>query len=338
MGLFGAAIPAQRFLGPRIDRRLFAARHERMLGFQRLLDAIGRSTSVEELMRLAGERMDALLEPEAVATYGRQGEAFTPLFVRGRAVPPAFEADSPLVRALEKGTRPLAVHGAEFDAFDRAALETLDAAVVIPTRRSDRLVAFTCLGPKRSGNIYTPDEFAYLVAVANRCADVLVKLDAHSVLREARELQHSLRRYVPGAVAEELAGGRDLESAEREVTVLFVDMRGYTSFAERSGAHEILSTLNIYTEKVSHIVGEHGGSIVVFHGDGLLAVFGAPRLLERKERAAVEAGREILDALEGKLAVGIGIATGIGFVGNIRGSDRMIWSVVGNPTNLGARL
>ena len=86
-----------------------------------------------------------------------------------------------------------------------------------------------------------------------------------------------------------------------------------------------------------------------FNGDGMMAVFGAPRELAHKERAAVEAGREIVEAVAAlrvedarggptKLSVGVGIATGEAFVGNIQAVDRMIWSAIGNTTNLAARL
>jgi adenylate cyclase len=89
--------------------------------------------------------------------------------------------------------------------------------------------------------------------------------------------------------------------------------------------------------------------VVEFNGDGMMAVFGAPRELAHKERAAVEAGVEIVDAVGAlpvdgpaggstKLSVGVGIATGEAFVGNIRAVDRMIWSAIGNTTNLAARL
>src|SRR5262249_22652249 len=161
----------------------------------------------------------------------------------------------------------------ELDAFDRAALETLGTAVVVPTRQGETIVAITCLGGKRSGDIYTPEEVAHLMAVANRCSEVLTRLGDEVVLREAREMQQALRRYVPGAVAAEIDGGRALDDAERVVSVLFVDMRGYTSFAERRAAEEVFSTLNAYTETVSRVVREHGGAIVEFHGDGLMAVF-----------------------------------------------------------------
>jgi adenylate cyclase len=159
-------------------------------------------------------------------------------------------------------------------------------------------------------------------------------------------MQESLRRYVPGAIAEQLSSGGDLSSGEREVSVLFVDIRGYTGFAESRKAEEIFSTVNRYTETVSGVVQRHSGSVVEFNGDGMMAVFGAPRELAHKERAAVEAGREIVEAVgtlpvegeETKLSVGVGIATGGAFVGNIQAVDRMIWSAIGNTTNLAARL
>jgi adenylate cyclase len=208
----------------------------------------------------------------------------------------------------------------------------------VPTRRGADLAAFTCLGRKRSGDIYTREERAWLAAVANRCSELLVKLSDEVVLREARALQQSLRRYVPGAVAEALASGGDLAPGEREVSVLFVDIRGYASFAERRRAEEIFSTLNAHTERVSRLVTERGGSVVEFNGDGMMAVFGAPRALERKERAAVEAARAIVESLGPDLSVGVGIATGEAFVGSIRATDRLIWSAIGNTTNLAARL
>jgi class 3 adenylate cyclase len=338
MGLLGAAVPVHRYLRPRIDRRLFAARHARMLGFERLLDEIGRCATVEELTRLPGERLDALLEPESIAIYAREETVFTPIFVRGANAPPAFDADSLLVKTLERRQLPLWADAPELDAFDRAALDTLGVAVVGPTRRGDTLVAFSCLGRKRSGDIYTPEELAFMTAIANRCSEVLVKLDDEVVLREARELQRSLRRYVPGAVAEEIAEGRELAAEEREVTVLFVDLRGYTGLAERRAAAEVFSTLNAYTETVSELVRARGGTIVEFHGDGLMAVFGAPKPLEAKERAAVEAARDVIGAFAGRLEMGVGVATGPAFVGNLRTADRLIWSAIGNTTNLAARL
>jgi class 3 adenylate cyclase len=161
-------------------------------------------------------------------------------------------------------------------------------------------------------------------------------------------MQESLRRYVPGAVAGALASGKELAPSVREVAVMFVDIRGYTSYSEGREASEIFSTVSRYTERVSEVVTRHGGTIVEFNGDGMMTVFGAPQELASKEAAAVRAGLEILQSLDAdplvgtgstrRIAVGVGIATGEAYAGSIRAVDRMIWTAIGNTTNLASRL
>jgi class 3 adenylate cyclase len=331
-------VPAHRALRPWLDRKLFAERYALSQSFDRLLHELAACRNIEELTNLTGERVDALLRPEAIAIYARTGDAFEPLFVRGRAAPPAFESGSVLVKVLEKRTSPLAARAREISPFDRAALETLGVEVVVPTHGAADLVAFTCLGAKRSGDIYTPTDLALLTALANRCSEVLARLDASASAEQAEKIQTALRRYVPGAVAERLVTGASLAPSEQEVTVLFIDIRDYARFAETRSAEDVFGTLNEHTERVSTIVSAAGGTIVEFNGDGMMAVFGAPEALARKELYAVEAARKIVDSMPAPLAVGVGVATGLAFVGSIRSSDRMIWSAVGNTTNLASRL
>ena len=119
---------------------------------------------------------------------------------------------------------------------------------------------------------------------------------------------------------------------------MFLDLRGYTTDAEKREVEDVFSTVNELTERVSRIVLERGGSVVDINGDGMMAVFGAPEPLAEKERRAVEAAREIVDGSPAALRVGIGIATGLAYAGNIRAADRFIWSVIGETTNLAGRL
>ena len=233
--------------------------------------------------------------------------------------------------------------------FDVAALDTLKTAVVVPVSHRDTLWAFVCLGPKRSGDVYTPADLSLLLAVSEKVSDNLRHYDDAEIIRESHAMQASLRRYVPGAVADRLTAGSELIDRECELTVLFVDIRGYTTYSESRDAEEVFSTVTRYTAAVSHVVRQAGGSVVEFHGDGLLAVFGAPTQLEAKERAAVTAARGILSSMEAlgadiapgnptPFSVGIGIATGLAFVGNIQTADRAIWTAIGDTVNTAARL
>jgi len=177
LGLVALTIPVHGLLWPRLDRRMFGRRHERMQGFDRLLDEIGSYATVVELVRRASERVDALLEPESIAVFARADGRFSSVFARGRELPlPVFDASSPLVRTLEQRAQPLWANASALDGFDRAALETLGVELIVPIRGREGLAAFVCLGRKRSGDIYVPGEIGQLGAVAQRCSEVLVRL------------------------------------------------------------------------------------------------------------------------------------------------------------------
>jgi class 3 adenylate cyclase len=349
--LTGLLLPAQRLLRPRLERVFFRERWDLDQGIPRLLQQIRDCPNPSELTAQIGQGLARMLRPELCAVYARQEGAFATVFASGRAIPPAFDADGSLVRVLQARTTPLEGEtarrrgGPALDPFERAALETLGAAVVIPVHRQ-ALAAFVVLGRKRSGDVYTPTDLALLASIGDQLGALLRDFDQAALVRESREMEQKLRRYVPGAVVQRLASGGDAVTGRCEVTVLFVDIRGYTSFAEGRRPDEIFSTLNRYTEIVSRLIQCHDGNVVEFNGDGLMAVFGAPTPLAAKERAAVAAASSIVQALESLdagrgapgIPVGVGIATGEAYVGDIRSADRMIWSAVGNTTNLAARL
>jgi class 3 adenylate cyclase len=347
---FGIVV-LNRTVRPRVDRLLFAEHHALEESFGQLLVALTGCANAEQLIKLCGQRLDALLRPESCVIYGRAGETFSPVFVRGRAIPPAFAERSPLAAALDARATPLAAervtggHGPALGAFERAALETLGVPLIVPVHRGGELVAFVCLGPKRSGDVYTSTDLVLLAAVAEKLSSELLRFDQDEVLRQSRAMQEALRRYVPGAVAEEVERGTALDLGERELSILFVDIRGYSSYAEGRPAGDTFSAVNRYTRAVSQVVREHGGTVVEFNGDGMMAVFGAPRPLPDKERAALDSARAIVAAVatvgepgEPPIAVGCGIATGAAFVGNVRAVDRWIWTAIGATTNLAARL
>jgi hypothetical protein len=221
-------VPADRFLRPRIDRLLFADRVAREHGLEVVLSEVAACHDTQTLTRLLVDRLDALLRPTSVALYARVGDLFMPLDVRGRTAPPAFPADGSLVAALQDRTTAVAAErwtarsATVLSPFERAALETLDVAVLLPIRRGPELVAFSCLGPKRTGDIYTPAELALLAALATATSGRMLSIDATAVAEQARATQEALRRYVPGAIAQRI-GGQDVEAGEHEPSVLFVD-------------------------------------------------------------------------------------------------------------------
>jgi class 3 adenylate cyclase len=135
------------------------------------------------------------------------------------------------------------------------------------------IAAFLCLGQKRSGDIYTATDVTLLGAVAEKVSAELSRFDEAEIALEVRAVSDALRRYVPEPISAHIVSGQ-LEVGESDVSILFVDIRGYTTYAEDKPAAEVFSTVNRYTETVSRIVRAYGGTVVEFNGDGMMAVFG----------------------------------------------------------------
>ncbi len=126
----------------------------------------------------------------------------------------------------------------------------------------------------------------------------------------------------------------------RDVTVLFSDIRGFTSWSELRSPEEVIEMLNRLFSFQTEVVNRYGGDVDKFVGDELVAVFQG----EEKERNAVEAAMEIQRSIrqvipeKEEISVGIGIHTGEVVMGAMGSADRMDYTVLGNEVNLGARL
>jgi adenylate cyclase len=177
-------------------------------------------------------------------------------------------------------------------------------------------------------------------------------------VRARRRLRTELERFVAPAVASELlARDQPLASHRVEATVLFCDLRGFTTLSERLEAEQVIALLNRYLELVSGAVLDHGGTVVSYQGDGVMAVFGAPLpqpdhaaralaaarailddALPRFNRWAAEQGLLAGDARAAALSAGIGVNTGPVMAGVIGSERRVEYAAVGDTTNVAARL
>lgn len=354
LALAAVALPAQRRLEGRLAGVLFPERGALERDAQTLRRDLAECDKPEELLALLGSRLADLVRSDCAVIYGRTGTSFAPVFARGRAVAPAFDGEGPLVCALQESGAVMDVtlagrarRAPPASAAERGALEAMGVEIALPLMLEGELAAFVCLGEKRSGDVFTATDRVLLQALADKAADELRRFNQVEVYREQRAMNQRLRSYVPGAVADFLASGGELGEGRREVSVLFVDIREYTRISEANPPEAVFALVNRYTQAVSSIVRDEGGAVVEFNGDGMMAVFGAPNPLPCKEQAAVRAARRIVGevrALEVPGAVGpgtqvgVGIATGESYVGSIRAVDRLIWSALGNTTNLAARL
>ncbi|MCW3017635.1 MAG: adenylate/guanylate cyclase with integral rane sensor [Solirubrobacterales bacterium] len=162
-------------------------------------------------------------------------------------------------------------------------------------------------------------------------------------LQERERLHEAFGAYVDPRLAERvLAEGTQLAGEEVHVTVLFVDIRDFTAFAERAGAAEVVGQLNDFYGLVVPALARHGGHANKFVGDGLLAVFGAPDHLQdhadRAVAAAIEVVQRVRERFGGALRIGIGINSGPVVAGTIGGGGRVEFTVIGDAVNTASRV
>jgi class 3 adenylate cyclase len=162
-------------------------------------------------------------------------------------------------------------------------------------------------------------------------------------LEERERLRAAFGSYVSPDVAERvMSEGELLEGEDVEVTILFVDIRDFTPFAERSTARETVTYLNDFFELVVPILERHRGQPNKFIGDGVMGVFGAPERLPDHASRALDAAREIALAVDerygGSLRVGIGLNSGPVSVGSVGGGGRLEFTVIGDAVNVAARV
>jgi adenylate cyclase len=162
-------------------------------------------------------------------------------------------------------------------------------------------------------------------------------------LEERERLQEAFGAYVDPSLTERvLQEGSDLGGEEREVSIMFLDIRDFTAFAERGSPHQVVARLNELWEQVVPIVQRHGGHANKFIGDGLLSVFGAPEHLDdhadRAVAAALEVAAEVAARYGDSFGVGIGVNSGRVIAGTVGGGGRVEYTVIGDPVNVASRV
>ena len=159
-------------------------------------------------------------------------------------------------------------------------------------------------------------------------------------LAERERIRETFGTYVdPDVVEHILREGTNLAGEEVDVTVMFVDIRDFTGFAEHRPAREVMASINGLFGRIVPVVHAHGGHVDKFIGDGLLAVFGAPQRHPDHADKALAAALEIEEALRSSpLRVGIGLNSGPVLAGNVGGAGRLEFSVIGDVVNTAARI
>ena len=163
--------------------------------------------------------------------------------------------------------------------------------------------------------------------------------------RDAATISQIFGRFVPEAVARSMIEDKGaLDPVERQATVLFIDIAGFTNLTESKGPRATLDILNAYFDAATEIISRHDGVVTQFQGDAILAVFNVPVENDAHAQCAFDAAIEILARVRERtfageqLAVRMGLNSGPLIAGNVGGGGRRSYTVHGDTVNLAARL
>ncbi|MBI5490679.1 MAG: HAMP domain-containing protein [Deltaproteobacteria bacterium] len=319
--------------------------------------AVGDEYDASDLpSMLAGLEHPTVESEPVVDEFGASLSGYAPVLDRdGRSIGlVGVDVDASEIRALRRDA--LVVALALFAAA--AALLTIVTIVVArsirrPLRRTieaSNAIARGDLGARL--DLDRRDEFGLLSLHFNQMA---------KGLEEREFIRETFGRYVSPDVAATLLadrGGVQLGGEEREVTVLFSDLCGYSTISEKLSATQVVTLLNAYLAVINEVIDAHQGCVIEYLGDGVLAVFGAPNRLAAHPEKAVRCALAMRERLEQfnrdadasgaarvwrdaglpALTARIGIHTGVVVAGSLGSPSRMKYGVIGDNVNVAARI
>jgi adenylate cyclase len=199
---------------------------------------------------------------------------------------------------------------------------------------------------------FTEEDLELITTVAAQTAMVVETVKAHNRLAREEVARANYSRFMPEYVVKQLLENPNsfrLGGINQKITVLFADIRGFTTISENENPEKIVALLNRYFSEMTEIIFSFGGTLDKYIGDGLMAIFGAPTATTNDAKNALQAAvamqkclitlnHELLSEGFKQIGIGIGLHTGeatIGYVGSVKRSE---YTAIGDTVNLSSRL
>lgn len=301
-----------------------------------LLNVMGRALSKTAVIFLSTNENNT--EYAVIASRGVQKKLLEKMHITDK---------SPCIQRLVKQKEPLLVKEIEgtIDETAREAFGILEAVALVPLLQKGRLLGFLVLGERINLQPYTEKVFDSIKLISNQ----MVMAIENSKLSN---LRHAFSRYVSHQLVDDILSRPEeikLGGERRKVTIIFADIRGFTSMAENMKPEEVVDLLNTYLSAMTEIVFKYEGTLDKYIGDCVMAVFGVPMThyndAERAVVAAIEMQKYVQEINTERektglkrVEIGIGINTAHVISGNMGSVDRMDYTVIGDGVNIASRL
>lgn len=319
--------------------------------FDKATEIIFRVTPADRVVALLTDKQDRLneeaaLQPIAMRVRDEKLAAHARNLTIGRTITRQVMQDRVALLSQDAATDER-LRGVE-SIVSQGVRSTICAPLVVESNvhgalYADRLDPFA---------VFTRDDLELISAIAVQTAVAVENVRNHERLAHEEVVRASYGRFVPEYVVNQMLENPEsfkLGGANQNITVLFADIRGFTSLAEHAPPEQVVQLLNRYFTAMTEIIFAHNGTLDKYLGDGLMALFGAPHATPKDAANAVSAAVQMQRRMivfnqelraEGfqEINIGIGLHTGEATVGYIGSERRSEYTAIGDTVNLASRL
>ncbi len=234
-----------------------------------------------------------------------------------------------------------------FDRSQSVMVRGVKSVMAVPMRTASQTIGILYVESVSMSAAFTDDDLPLLDSIAAQAAILLDNAALVAQVQKEMETRIGLSRFLSQAAVDEVLSGRmkvKLEGGASDITVLFADIRGFTTLSAHMRPEEVVRFLNTFFGEAVDAVEKYGGIVDKFIGDCVMALWGAVSPREDDARMAIKAALEMVERAStirvngSPLQVGVGINTGSAVVGAIGGKKRSDYTAIGATVNLAARL
>ncbi len=312
---------------------------------------------VAELLDLVLDQVLKLVPAERGLLLLRKGQELVPMVVYPTGHGDVTISSTIVRKALEGGEAVLTRDARlDFASSESIISANIRSAISVPMLLRGVAIGIILLdSPGRDK--FTERDRDLVSAIASQAAVAIERARLTEELRQQAQVRQNLERFLSPNVAQALARyvaqyGKLWEAEEQDVSVLFADIKGFTSLSEDMLPHEVQDLLNEYLHEMTDVIFKHQGTVDKYIGDGIMAIFGAPRLPEEPVNehhaydavsAALEmqiAQKRLIDKLDSKksFSIRVGVNTGKAYTGFFGTRHRLEYTAIGDTVNTASRL
>ncbi len=318
---------------------------------------LNQTVDFYELLDLAMAEVLGIIPAQRGLLMLFKGKELVPMVM----VPPSNEDvafSSTIVRKAMEGGEAVLTSDArvDFEGSQSVINANIRSAICVPLISSSGPIGLLLLDSPGKAHFSEHDRDV-VAALSGQIAAAIERARLTDRVRQEEQVRQNLERFLSPNVAQAVANhvtqhGKLWEAQEQMVTVLFTDVQGFTALSERMSPRDVQDLLNEYLHEMTEVIFNYGGTVDKYIGDGIMAIFGAPRLPDEPEtdRHAFDAvataldmlvaQRKLVDKLEPEKAfnIRIGINTGIAYTGFFGTRHRLEYTAIGDAVNTASRL